>query len=99
AAGAFVGLFLLSRVLFWAVGRAPFCLTRPADPAGLPLILLLSVLATWATAPVQSAVSRHFESQADWESLELAGKPQVYIDTEVRMARDNKSNLLPSPFA
>ena len=98
ALGSLIGFFVLSRILTWAVGRPPFELRSPADPAGLPLILLLSVLGSWLALPVASAVSRHFERQADDASLELAGRPGVFIEAEKRLARDNIGNVAPAPF-
>jgi STE24 endopeptidase len=94
----FVGLFLLSRILRWAVGRKPFLLTGPADPAGLPLVLLLLTVSMWLTMPVQNAISRHFERQADESALELSRKPQAFIESEKRLAVSNISNVAPTPF-
>jgi STE24 endopeptidase len=92
------GMFLMSRLLSAAVGRAPFYLKSPADPAGLPLIVLLSTVGGWVAMPVQNAVSRGFERQADMAALELAGKPDAFIEAEKRMARDNIANVAPTPF-
>jgi STE24 endopeptidase len=94
----FLGFFLLSRILRWAVNRPPFYLKSPADPAGWPLIVLLSILASWVALPVENAISRHFERQADQAALELAGRPQVFIRAERRLALDNKANLAPTPW-
>jgi STE24 endopeptidase len=99
ALGCCFGLFLLARILKWAVGRRPFLLRRPADPAGWPLILLLLEVGTWLALPVQNAVSRHFESQADAAALELAGQPDAFIRAERRLVRDNIGNLAPAPFS
>jgi STE24 endopeptidase len=57
------------------------------------------MLASWAVMPVENAVSRHFERQADMASLELAGQPEVFIAAEKRLVRDNKSNLIPAPLS
>jgi STE24 endopeptidase len=99
AVGSLVGLFVLAQILRWAVGRRPFRLASVADPAGLPLILLLVELGTWAAQPVGNAVSRAFERQADASSLELAGHPDVFISAEERMARKNISNVAPDPLS
>jgi len=97
--GAFVGLFSLSRVLNWAIGRPPWFLRSPADPAGLPLILLLVALGTWCVMPVNNSISRVFERQADMESLELADHPEVFIEAEKRLAKDNIGNVAPNPLS
>jgi STE24 endopeptidase len=96
-AGVF-GCFVLDRILRAAVGRAPWHLRSLADPAGLPLILLLIYLGSWITLPMQNAVSRHFERQADQVSLELAGQPDAFRSTEQKLARDNKDNVAPTPW-
>lgn len=94
--GALFGLFVLSRFLRRAVGRPPFDLKSPADPAGLPLILLLVILGTWCALPVENAISRTFERQADMASLELQDHAEVFIEAEKRLARDNISNVAPN---
>src|SRR5262249_37403914 len=93
-----VALFLLSRILRWAVGRRPFLLTGPTDPAGVPLVLLLVMLGTWLTRPIQNGTSRSFERQADADALELARKPDAFIAAEKRLALHNLGNVAPTPF-
>ena len=78
--------------------RAPWNLQSIADPAGLPVILLLVYLGSWAVLPAQNAVSRYFERQADQTSLELAGQPKAFIVGERKLANDNKSNVAPTPW-
>ncbi len=97
--GGLIGLYLAARILRAAVGRAPFALRSPADPAGVPLVLLLSVLGTWVAAPVENFVSRHFEQQADAAALELARRPTAFISAEKRLVRTNLSNVAPTPFS
>jgi STE24 endopeptidase len=97
--GALVGFFLLSRFLWSAIGRPPCCLKSLSDPAGLPLILLLVVLGTWCALPVENAISRVFERQADMASLELEDHADVFIEAEKRLARDNISNVAPNVFS
>jgi STE24 endopeptidase len=99
ALAAYVSMFAAAWILRWAVGRAPFGLRSPADPAGVPLLLLLSVLGEWLAAPVQNAVSRRFEAQADMAALQLTDRPEAFIEAEKRLARDNLSNVAPAPFA
>jgi STE24 endopeptidase len=98
SAAGFLALFVLARILRWAVGRRPFGLSCPADPAGLPLILLLLMLGEWVALPIQNGISRAFERQADRAALELAGRPDAFVAAEQRLARDNLSNLAPTPF-
>jgi len=98
-AGVLVAFFLLSKILTWAMARPEFAIRSIADPACLPLILLLGALGNWVAAPIQSAVSRHFERQADDAALELAGKPEAFIEAEKRLVRTNISDPAPAPIA
>ncbi len=97
--GALIGLFVLSRLLRWAVGRPPCYLKSPGDPAGLPLIVLLVLLGTWCALPVENAISRVFERQADMASLELEDHAEVFIEAEKRLARDNIGNVAPNALS
>ena len=83
----------------------PFLRAEPAlylreiwHPVNLPFAMLLGTLLTLFFAPVEAQISQHFERQADRASLELTGNTKVFIDAEVRLARDNHSELLPHPF-
>ena len=38
------------------------------------------------------------ERQADRAALELTGLRDVYVNAQIRLSRDNKSDLLPHPF-
>jgi STE24 endopeptidase len=98
AVAAFLGLFLLSRILALSVGRGPMALRCPSDPAGLPLIVLLVAVASWLTLPVANAIGRTFEWQADADSLELARQPEAFIAAEKRLAVDNIANVAPLPL-
>jgi STE24 endopeptidase len=93
--GATLGLLVLALLLGRATGP-PFLLRSVADPAGWPLVLLLSMLGGWIERPVGAAVSRHFEREADAASLALFGRPEVFIEAEKRLARDNVADLAPS---
>lgn len=99
AAGSMAGLYVLAWLLRLAVGRSRLALQSPSDPAGLPLIVLLMTLGGWLTMPVQNAVSRAFEREADADSLLLARQPEAFIAAEKRLAIDNISNVAPLPFS
>jgi STE24 endopeptidase len=98
ALASLLGCFLLDRVLRFAIGRPPWRLRGIADPAGLPLILLLMYLGSWIALPMGSALSRRFERQADQVSLELAAQPDAFIAGEKKLAHDNKANVAPAPW-
>jgi STE24 endopeptidase len=46
-----------------------------ANPANLPLAFLVLALLTLLTAPVQNYVSRRYEAEADWRSLNATHDP------------------------
>jgi STE24 endopeptidase len=92
---AMLGFYVLRQILLWAVDRPPFRLKSQWDTAGIPLILLLIMVGEWLVSPVQNAVSRHFERQADMVSLELTRTPDVFIAAEKKLAHDNISNVAP----
>jgi len=96
ACGALLGFFVLSRILEWAAQDGRFGFRAAADPAGFPLVLLLAALSGFVSQPVENAVSRAFEREADRDALELYGHPEVFIEAEKRLARDNISNVAPS---
>lgn len=96
---ALVGFYLLFIILHGLVGRPPLRLTSIFDPAGVPLLMLLITVGGWLAAPAGNAVSRHFERQADQVSLDMTRNPDVFIDAEKRLARDNISNVTPNRWS
>ncbi len=96
--GMAVSLWCAARVIEWAVRRGTFHLGGPADVAAVPLFLLVILVLSLASLPIQNAISRSFESAADYTSLELTGNSAAFIRSEVRLARSNLSDLDPSRF-
>jgi Zn-dependent protease with chaperone function len=96
--GCLLALFLLSRILQRSVGRAPLQLESPADPAAIPLVLLLYAVFGWIAMPVQNAVSRHFERQADLTALELTENPDSFVRVEKGLVTNNIGNVAPTPW-
>ena len=94
--GLIVGLWLLHRHLRRFVDARAW--SSAADPRGVGLVLLIGHLAFAATMPIQNVISRHFERQADQISLDLAKKPEAFIEAELNLARFNKSNVAPSDW-
>ena len=99
AAGLFVLVWLL-----WAVERKVLLiprlhLTGAGDPAGLPLLLGVALAILLLTAPLQHALSRAFEREADAASLELTGQREAFIRAEVALARTNRADLTPPAWA
>jgi STE24 endopeptidase len=96
--GAAAGLLawaIAAWVLRWAAARPAFRLAGPGDLAGLALILLVLAVLDAATLPLQNAVSRAFEREADRTSLELTGDPGAFIRGEITLARTNLADVAP----
>lgn len=96
--GMAIVLWCSARVLGWAVRQGRFHLAGPADAAGIPLFLLVILVLSLVSLPIQNAISRTFERQADRTSLELTGNTTAFIRSEVQMARSNLADLTPSPL-
>jgi STE24 endopeptidase len=96
--GVAISFWCAARVMEWAARRGTFHLGGPADVAAIPLFLLVILVLNLAALPIQNAISRSFESAADYTSLELTGNPAAFIRSEVRLARSNLADLNPPPF-
>jgi STE24 endopeptidase len=92
-----VNLWVADRVLEAAVVRG--ALASPADPAGLPYLLLVLALLGLLTAPLQNAYSRWRERRADAFSLELTGRPLAFADAMTRLANQNLADAHPPRWA
>jgi STE24 endopeptidase len=90
------GLFALDRCLLLYVERAE--LRSIADPEGVFLFLWLAWIGTAAVQPIERAVSRRFERQADQVSLDMSKKPKAFIDAEINMAKENIMDVAPLPW-
>ncbi|HXG23974.1 MAG TPA: M48 family metallopeptidase [Chthonomonadales bacterium] len=73
--GAFILLWILSKLLPWSVGRfgQRVGIRAVHDLAGLPLVMLLLSALLFLQTPLESAFSRFQERQADRFGLELTG--------------------------
>lgn len=89
-------------LLWWAHGRLAqqprLGLAGPADPGGIPLFLLLVSIGLFAVLPVENAVSRAFEREADRVALELTRDPAAFIESKRRSAVVNLSWVDPPGF-
>ena len=95
--GMGIALWCGARVMDWVIRRGGLHLAGPADVAGLPLFLLVLFILHLVSLPIQNAISRTFERQADGTSLELTGNAAAFIRSEVQLARSNLADLVPPP--
>jgi STE24 endopeptidase len=93
---ALAGFALVDAVLTAAAPALGY--TGLADPAALPLLVLVLGLFGLALSPVQNALSRHFETQCDSYALQRTGNPSVYRSAFIKLARINKADPDPHPL-
>jgi STE24 endopeptidase len=91
-----IGLYILDRYLSLYVERGEW--RSVGDPAGVFLVLWLAWVATAAVQPIERAVHRRFERQADQVSLDMSKKPKAFIDAEINMAKENIMDVAPLPW-
>jgi STE24 endopeptidase len=95
AAGLLAGLWAVSRLVGDAAASGRFGFVHPADVRSLPLLVLLLVIFNVVTMPVQQAISRAFEREADLASLHLTNNPDAFIASEIGLARANLADIHP----
>jgi STE24 endopeptidase len=71
-------------------------LQGPADPAGLPLILLSAGAVSLLTRPALNALSRRNEHRADRFALRLTERPDAFESAMRRLAAQNLAEARPS---
>lgn len=92
---AFLG-WLGGRGGFWAGAGA----AGPGDLRALPLLLLVVVVAmTVASTPLQAALSRRFEAEADEIATRLTDDPDAAVAAFRRLALNNLADLDPPAVA
>jgi STE24 endopeptidase len=96
--GIGLGLLLLKRLLARPSFLAQVGAKGSTDPALVPVLWALVYSAMVAVSPIENAVSRHFEREADRAAVELIDDPQAFITMKVDSARANRSQLLPHPL-
>ena len=64
----------------------------------IPFVYLMYLLLTLIFSPVENQISQKMEKQADKYSLEITGLKETYINAQVKLAKINKSDLLPHKF-
>jgi STE24 endopeptidase len=79
-------LALLSLPLLWLVTRATRSRGGLGNPASLPLALLALVVLGFFAKPIESAVSRRYEAEADWSALratnDTTSMRKLFVDFE-----------------
>lgn len=103
SAGALVAFMLFA----WALGRSfssaaaggtPVTTSPPGPAAVLVMLLLFLSLVDFVATPAGNWISRRFEVQADLDSLAWTGDVQAFMESHVKLARGNLSDVEPPPF-
>jgi len=98
------GLLLQSGLILaalWVAGHAlqatvgVLGLAGPADPAGLPFLILLLTAVGLLTTPFVAAWSRRLEREADQVSLDVTRTPDAFIAAMERLGRLNLAERRP----
>lgn len=82
----------------WLEPVAWFGLKGIGSAANLPFLMIVVMLLQLFVSPVESQISQFMERQADRAALELTGLRDIYVNAQIRLSRDNKSDLLPHPL-
>jgi STE24 endopeptidase len=69
-----------------------------ADPAALPLLMLVLALFGLVLTPLENALSRFFETQCDRYALDRTGNALAYRSAFAKLAELNKSDPDPHPL-
>jgi STE24 endopeptidase len=94
---SFVVFYVVSRLLKWPLLYQTFGFEEPVVYVGIFLVgALLSPLGYFAQ-PLESAISRRFEREADDFVLELMKTGEPMQNALKRLASDNLANLIPHP--
>lgn len=96
--GAFCASYFVYFVFDYLAVVKWFGLSRIDSTAIVPFFMISYIVLQLFFAPIESQISQYMETQADKTSIELTGLKEVFQKAEVRLAKDNKSDLLPHPF-
>ncbi|MHC4661810.1 MAG: M48 family metallopeptidase [Planctomycetota bacterium] len=97
--GAAFGAALMILLFYYLAKQSFFQITARHSVRAIPLFLFCALMLSYAQRPLFNIVSRHFERQADASAIEFTGDPESFIRAEVKLAKDNRSNLLPDRMA
>jgi len=95
---SWIGFYIGARCLAWPRLYQTFGFTEPVAYAGLFLIGIFLGVVAFFIQPLESAISRKFEREADDFVLDLTGMPEPMCKALKRLAADNLANLIPHPL-
>ena len=90
----FAGFFAAHQALRWAVPY--FGLQGPADPAGIPVLLITAGGVGLAVKPLLNAISRSHERRADAYALHMTSNAPAFISAMRRLGQQNLAEENPT---
>ncbi len=96
AVSLLAGFFVTDMVL--RALENPLELRGMADPAGLPMLLLIAGVWSFASMPVANAMSRAQERAADRYALQTTRNVDAFVTAMKRLSQQNLAEEYPSPL-
>jgi len=90
--------YLVYLIVGWPPLYRAFGMIQTPVYAGLFLVSLYLAAGGFFLSPAGSAITRHFEREADRMAFDLTGTAKPMISALKRLAKDNLSNLYPHPW-
>lgn len=90
--------FLLNYLFFQFKKEQSFHIKEIDSPSSLPILVLVFLLFNSFLEIPWAMLSRSQETEADIYALDITKDRESFIETEIKMAKDNKSRLNPHPF-
>ncbi|MBP5469034.1 MAG: M48 family metallopeptidase [Candidatus Riflebacteria bacterium] len=98
----FLGAIAICYLIYWIFDYLClvkwFGLSNLSSASSIPFFMIAYLVLQLFFAPIESQISQFMETQADKSSIELTGLKDVFKNAQIRLAKDNKSDLLPHPF-
>jgi STE24 endopeptidase len=89
------GFWILDRVLVW---WANISTAADAPTSALPLVMFTLTVFMLILAPLQNAISRHYERQCDRYALARTDNAPAYRSAFMKLAKLNKADMDPNPI-
>ena len=90
--------YLVYLIVSWPPLYGAFGMIQTPVYAGLFLVSLYLAAGGFFFSPAGSAITRHFEREADRMAFDLTGTAKPMVSALKRLAKDNLSNLHPHPW-
>jgi len=90
--------YLVYLIVGWPPLYRAFGMIQTPVYAGLFLVSLYLAAGGFFLSPAGSAITRHFEREADRMAFDLTGTAKPMVSALKRLAKDNLSNLHPHPW-